>query len=52
MKISEKNIPGLKFIFGNHLKPGLSRPGGPNSETRGLHFNYLDPESVVQILRP
>ena len=47
-----KNIPDLKFIFENHLKPGLSRPGGPNSETRGLHFNYLDPESVVQILRP
>ena len=47
-----KNIPDLKFIFENHLNPGLSTPGGPNSETQGLHFNYLDPESVVQILTP
>ena len=44
--------PDLQCIFGNHLKPGLSRPGGPIVRPQVCISNTKTPKSVVQILRP
>ena len=44
--------PDLKCIFGNHLKPGLSRPVGPIVRPQVCISNTKTPKSVVQILRP